>query len=30
MLRRWTLEDVIAAAKLGNPGGFRFKREDPM
>ena len=27
-LRRWAREGVIPAAKLGNRGGFRFKRED--
>jgi excisionase family DNA binding protein len=27
-LRRWAREGVIPAAKLGNRGGFRFKRSD--
>ena len=27
-VRRWARESVIPAAKLGNRGGFRFKRED--
>ncbi len=27
-LRRWAREGGIPAAKLGNRGGFRFKRED--
>jgi excisionase family DNA binding protein len=27
-LRRWAREGVIPAAKLGNRGGFRFRRED--
>ena len=27
-MRRWAREKVIPAAKLGNRGGFRFKRED--
>jgi excisionase family DNA binding protein len=27
-IRRWAREGVIPAAKLGNRGGFRFKRED--
>ena len=27
-VRRWAREGVIPAAKLGNRGGFRFKRED--
>jgi excisionase family DNA binding protein len=27
-LRRWAREGAIPAAKLGNRGGFRFKRED--
>ncbi len=27
-LRRWAREGTIPAAKLGNRGGFRFKRED--
>jgi excisionase family DNA binding protein len=27
-IRRWAREGVISAAKLGNRGGFRFKRED--
>ena len=27
-MRRWAREGVIPAAKLGNRGGFRFKRED--
>jgi len=27
-LRRWAREGVIPVAKLGNRGGFRFKRED--
>jgi len=26
-LRRWAREGVIPAAKLGNRGGFRFRRE---
>jgi excisionase family DNA binding protein len=26
--RRWAREGAIPAAKLGNRGGFRFKRED--
>jgi excisionase family DNA binding protein len=28
MIRRWAREGAIPAAKLGNRGGFRFKRED--
>lgn len=27
-MRRWARESVIPAAKLGNRGGFRFRRED--
>ena len=27
-IRRWACERAIPAAKLGNRGGFRFKRED--
>jgi excisionase family DNA binding protein len=27
-MRRWARKGVIPAAKLGNRGGFRFKRED--
>ena len=27
-MRRWAREGVIPAVKLGNRGGFRFKRED--
>jgi excisionase family DNA binding protein len=27
-IRRWAREGVIPSAKLGNRGGFRFKRED--
>jgi excisionase family DNA binding protein len=27
-VRRWAREGVIPAAKLGNRGGFRFKRID--
>ena len=27
-MRRWVRTKVIPAAKLGNRGGFRFKRED--
>ncbi len=27
-LRRWVRTGVIPAAKLGNRGGFRFRRED--
>lgn len=27
-VRRWAREKVIPAAKLGNRGGFRFRRED--
>ena len=27
-MRRWAREGTIPAAKLGNRGGFRFKRED--
>jgi len=27
-VRRWAREGVIPAAKLGNRGGFRFRRED--
>ena len=27
-VRRWVREGVIPAAKLGNRGGFRFRRED--
>ena len=27
-LRRWARTDLIPAAKLGNRGGFRFRRED--
>ncbi len=27
-LRNWARKGVIASAKLGNRGGFRFKRED--
>jgi excisionase family DNA binding protein len=27
-MRRWVREGVILAAKLGNRGGFRFKRDD--
>ena len=27
-MRRWARDGVIPAAKLGNRGGFRFKRED--
>ncbi len=27
-MRRWAREGAIPAAKLGNRGGFRFKRED--
>ena len=27
-MRRWARDGTIPAAKLGNRGGFRFKRED--
>ena len=27
-IQRWAREGAIPAAKLGNRGGFRFKRED--
>ena len=27
-VRRWAREKAIPAAKLGNRGGFRFRRED--
>jgi excisionase family DNA binding protein len=27
-IRRWAREGAIPAAKLGNRGGFRFRRED--
>ena len=27
-MRRWARTGVIPAAKLGNRGGFRFRRED--
>jgi excisionase family DNA binding protein len=27
-VRRWAREGEIPAAKLGNRGGFRFRRED--
>ena len=27
-IRRWAREGAIPAAKLGNPGGSRFKRSD--
>ena len=27
-VRRWARTGVIPAAKLGNRGGFRFRRED--
>ena len=27
-MRRWAREGLIPAAKLGNRGGFRFRRED--
>ncbi len=27
-VRRWAREGAISAAKLGNRGGFRFRRED--
>lgn len=27
-IRRWAREGLVPAAKLGNRGGFRFKRED--
>lgn len=27
-MRRWARDGMIPAAKLGNRGGFRFKRED--
>ena len=27
-MRRWAREGSIQAAKLGNRGGFRFRRED--
>jgi len=27
-MRRWAREGVIPAAKLGNRGGFRFRRRD--
>ncbi len=27
-MRRWARDGVIPAAKLGNRGGFRFRRED--
>jgi excisionase family DNA binding protein len=27
-VRRWAREGMIPAAKLGNRGGFRFRRED--
>ena len=27
-LRRWARDGVIPAAKLGNRGGFRFRRDD--
>lgn len=27
-MRRWARTKVISAAKLGNRGGFRFRRED--
>jgi excisionase family DNA binding protein len=27
-IRRWAREGAIPSAKLGNRGGFRFKRED--
>ena len=28
-MRRWARDGVIPAAKLGNRGGFWFKRDDP-
>jgi excisionase family DNA binding protein len=27
-IRRWAREGAIPSAKLGNRGGFRFRRED--
>ena len=27
-VRNWARKDIIPAAKLGNRGGFRFRRED--
>ena len=27
-MRRWAREGTIPAAKLGNRGGFRFRRDD--
>jgi excisionase family DNA binding protein len=27
-MRRWAREGAVPAAKLGNRGGFRFRRED--
>ena len=27
-MRRWARDGEISAAKLGNRGGFRFRRED--
>jgi excisionase family DNA binding protein len=27
-VRRWAREGKVASVKLGNRGGFRFKRED--
>jgi excisionase family DNA binding protein len=27
-IRRWAREGLIPSVKLGNRGGFRFKRED--
>jgi excisionase family DNA binding protein len=27
-VRRWAREGTLPAAKLGNRGGFRFRRED--
>jgi excisionase family DNA binding protein len=27
-MRRWAREGLIPSVKLGNRGGFRFKRED--
>lgn len=27
-IRRWAREGAIPAAKLGNRGGFRFRRDD--
>ena len=27
-MRRWAREGAIPSAKLGNRGGFRFKRDD--